>query len=60
MAETRLRTKREAEHLGHRKEVVYLEKYDAYACKQCNKWLEKRCSDRKCPFCSKRSRRPNR
>ena len=37
---------------------TYVEKHDAYACLICNKWLDNKCSDNKCEFCSSRSEKP--
>ncbi len=36
----------------------YSEKYDAYFCSGCNKWLEGKCKDKHCGFCSKRPDKP--
>jgi len=36
----------------------YSERYDAYFCSRCNKWLESKCKDIKCPFCSERPSKP--
>ncbi len=33
-------------------------KFDAYACIPCNKWLETKCADSDCEFCSNRPARP--
>lgn len=43
---------------GHR--LSYSQKHDAYYCKICNKWLEKRCSSepQSCELCNGRPRRP--
>ncbi len=38
-------------------ESEYDDKYDAYYCVVCNKWLEDKCSDKDCEFCSKRPER---
>ena len=32
----------------------YSEKYDAYFCSKCSSWLEKKCSDSYCVFCTQR------
>lgn len=33
--------------------IIRLDKQDAYACRKCNKWLEKPCKDPKCGICAK-------
>ncbi len=33
---------------------VRIDRYDAMACRTCKRWLEKKCSDKKCVFCSGR------
>ena len=38
--------------------VVLIEKYDAYACLECNIWLEDKCDDGDCIFCSNRPDNP--
>jgi len=38
--------------------VVLIEKYDAYACLECNTWLEDICDDTDCLFCSNRPNKP--
>ncbi len=45
-----------AEHWGAEK---YSDKYDAIYCKQCDKWLESKCSDLHCEFCFDRPRKPS-
>lgn len=37
---------------------IYYEKYDAFFCKNCNEWLETKCKDTTCEFCSKRREKP--
>lgn len=37
---------------------VYSIEYDAYYCSKCNKWLESKCEDKECKFCSKRPDKP--
>ena len=34
------------------------EEFDAYYCGQCNRWVESKCGDATCRFCSKRPERP--
>jgi hypothetical protein len=41
-----------------RKSLKYNEKFDCYYCPKCNEWLEKKCSDKACCFCSKRPDKP--
>lgn len=38
--------------------VMRSEKYDDYACLQCNEWLYKPCTDPGCEFCKNRPERP--
>jgi len=41
------------------KEVGLLDMHwDAYYCKDCNKWLESKCDDLGCSFCSGRPKTP--
>lgn len=35
------------------------ERYDAYYCIQCYVWIEERCSDESCYYCSSRPDRPS-
>lgn len=37
---------------------IYAEYYDSFYCKVCNIWLESKCSDPLCSFCSKRPEFP--
>lgn len=39
-------------------EKRYNEEYDAYYCPKCNTWLEDKCHDSECEFCSNRPDRP--
>lgn len=39
--------------------VVLIEKYDAYVCVECNIWLEDKCDDEDCLFCSNRPDEPS-
>ncbi len=39
-------------------EKVYYHDYDAKFCPNCNKWLEKRCNDETCDYCSIRPEKP--
>ena len=34
------------------------EQYDAYFCGHCNRWVESKCRDVNCRFCSQRPERP--
>lgn len=36
----------------------YNEKYDAYFCSKCNKWLESVCRDPNCDYCTERPKKP--
>lgn len=38
--------------------TIHIEKYDAYACLECNVWREDRCKDNQCEFCSSRPEFP--
>jgi hypothetical protein len=42
--------------LHHRK---YSEKYDAVYCADCDEWLEGKCPDAECEFCSTRPEKPS-
>lgn len=41
------------------KQSSYKPEYDAVFCNECNIWLEKKCEDLECFFCSKRPQTPN-
>ncbi len=34
------------------------EQHDAYCCRSCRRWIERRCGDPNCEFCSRRPARP--
>jgi hypothetical protein len=38
---------------------LLIERYDAYACIECDKWLESDCDDPACAFCAMRPPRPS-
>lgn len=38
--------------------LVYLELFDATACKQCNEWRESKCSTKGCDMCWDRPDKP--
>ena len=38
---------------------IYSEKYDAYYCPECDKWLEEKCPSSFCEYCANRPERPN-
>jgi hypothetical protein len=40
-------------------EKQYSNRYDAYYCELCNKWLEEPCTDSTCEFCSIRPAKPS-
>ena len=40
-------------------EKQYSNKYDAYYCELCNKWLEDRCADTECELCISRPNKPS-
>lgn len=37
----------------------YCEKHDAYFCKECDIWIEPRCSDLTCEYCNARPPKPS-
>lgn len=37
---------------------VYYERYDAYFCPKCNKWIESKCHDASCAYCKNRPEKP--
>jgi hypothetical protein len=39
-------------------EKSYSAEYDAYYCKSCNHWLESKCDDPECEYCTKRPKVP--
>lgn len=47
----------ECPHCG-KHQIFLINRYDALACMACNRWLEKACSDPKCPFCANRPESP--
>ena len=40
-------------------EVQYSNQYDSYYCELCNVWLERKCDDTGCEFCSNRPEKPS-
>ncbi len=38
---------------------TYVASVDAHACTVCDEWLEKKCGDSSCEFCTKRSESPS-
>ena len=38
--------------------LQYFVKYDACACLECNTWLEQKCYNQNCPYCSIRPDKP--
>ena len=44
-------------HQGHKTE--YNEEFDCYYCVECNEWLENKCSNPQCDYCSNRPEKPN-
>ena len=40
-------------------ERQYDEKHDAYYCELCNVWLEEKCTDATCKFCTTRPEKPS-
>jgi len=39
-------------------DTIRIDKWDAYACRRCNIWCEKGCTDPRCEFCAKRPESP--
>ena len=39
--------------------IEHNEQHDAYFCPRCRRWLERRCGDPTCQFCSQRPPRPS-
>lgn len=39
---------------GSKSHLVRIDKFDAMACSLCKTWLEKKCSQVDCSFCTKR------
>lgn len=37
---------------------MYSETFDAYYCKECNTWIDTKCSDPTCTFCTTRPKTP--
>jgi hypothetical protein len=37
----------------------YNERYDAYFCRTCDEWTEKKCDDDKCWYCVGRGEKPS-
>jgi hypothetical protein len=40
-------------------QTLYLSEYDAYACMNCDIWIENKCSDDECGICKDRPWRPS-
>jgi hypothetical protein len=40
-------------------ERQYNQQYDCYYCELCNEWLEKKCTDPTCEFCTTRPEKPS-
>ncbi len=38
--------------------IYYDDKYDTYFCQSCNEWLESKCDDPECEYCTKRPEKP--
>lgn len=38
--------------------LVFYDDFDAYFCPKCNNWMESKCTDSECEFCSSRPDRP--
>lgn len=46
-------------HCGDHGAGVRSERYDAYFCQPCDRWLEEKCGDANCWFCPRRPDRPS-
>jgi NADH pyrophosphatase NudC (nudix superfamily) len=40
-------------------EKQYSSKVDTYYCELCNKWLEEKCTDPECHYCTTRPEKPS-
>lgn len=40
-------------------EYEYVERYDAFICRACDKWIEVICLDPECQFCPERPSKPS-
>lgn len=38
--------------------AIRIDQYDSYACRNCNIWLEEKCPNNKCFYCSQRPETP--
>ncbi|MGY3188992.1 hypothetical protein [Lysinibacillus sp. TE18511] len=38
--------------------LVYYDDFDSYFCPKCNSWIESKCSDPTCKYCSNRPETP--
>lgn len=38
--------------------LVYYDDFDTYFCPRCNRWIESKCSDPTCNYCSTRPEKP--
>lgn len=39
-------------------DIMYSSEYDALFCQSCNRWLESKCNDKYCRYCSDRPSTP--
>ena len=39
--------------------TIQIYRYDAWACRDCNEWLEEKCGDLTCPYCKDRPETPD-
>lgn len=40
-------------------ELRMIEELDTYVCDKCDAWMESKCSDKDCQFCTKRLDKPS-
>ena len=38
---------------------IYSDKYDSYFCMNCDVWIESKCKDLNCDYCSERPAKPS-
>jgi hypothetical protein len=44
--------------IDNKKDIVYSEEYDAYYNQETNEWIDTKCDDPTCKFCSIRPAQP--
>jgi len=43
----------------HEHPIKINDEFDSTYCELCDEWIEEKCGDRECGFCSKRPKRPS-